>query len=51
MDIRLYDFEQQLLKGIKIFLKKMTKSYSGTFDVIMGFFEWHGISPFRKTDK
>lgn len=39
------------IERYKGFSKKMTKSYSETLDVIMDFFEWHGISPFRRFAK
>lgn len=36
------------IQRYKGFSKKMTKSYSETLEVIMDFFEWHGISPFSR---
>ena len=36
------------IERYKGFSKKMTKSYSETLEVIMDFFEWHGISPFSR---
>jgi hypothetical protein len=36
------------IERYKGFSKKMTKSYSETLEVIMDFFEWHGISHFSR---
>jgi hypothetical protein len=36
------------IERYKGFSRKMTKSYSETLEVIMDFFEWHGISPFSR---
>jgi len=35
-------------KRFRVFSKKIAKSHTETLVVIMDFFEWHGISPFRR---
>ena len=39
---------KRTVKRFRRFSKKITKSYSGTMEAVMDFFEWHGISPFSK---
>jgi len=41
-------FKRNTAKRFKQFSKKISNTYSETLDTIMDFFEWHGISPFRK---
>jgi len=39
------------IERYKGFSRKVTRSYSETLDVMMDFFEWHGISPFKRFAK
>ena len=38
-------FKKKTAQRFKTFSKKISKTYSGTLDVIMDFFEWHGFKP------
>jgi len=42
---------KRTIKRFKGFSRKITKSYSKTLEVILHFFEWHGISPESKFPK
>lgn len=39
------------IKRFRRFSRKITKSYSETLELVMDFFEWHGISPESKFPK
>lgn len=39
------------IERYKGFSRKMTRSYSETLEIMMDFFEWHGISPFKRFAK
>ncbi|MFK7813911.1 MAG: BfmA/BtgA family mobilization protein [Maribacter sp.] len=39
------------IKRFKGFSRKITRSYSKTLEVMMDFFEWHGVSPESKFPK
>ena len=38
-------FKRKTAQRFKKFSKKISKTYSGTLDAVMDFFEWHGFKP------
>ncbi|MDT0606306.1 BfmA/BtgA family mobilization protein [Croceitalea rosinachiae] len=43
--------DHRTIKRFRRFSKKITKSYSETWELVMDFFEWHGILPSSKFPK